>query len=296
MDTRFNHFVALLHGIKWEYRKSSEYTLSKDIKLCKFKGSYAEEIYLKLCKEYKFDDGDPFDYETYLIIGPRSDPKHAPHEQGPDSTISRLCNVISLTLSIPISWYRIIAVTKDLKYSGFTDDISLTYTAEHLDHYSKITLKSLNTIKNLWMSDCKLRKDYKKNSRIINSLDYYFYAWRAWNIDQTCINLAIVLETLFSPSSNTELSHRIAYNASKFMGNKKIIRKHIYDKIRDYYNLRSQIVHGEQPKFQLLIDSTPKILYFCTCVIKRILLDKHLIATFNNNKKRQELFNEWLFE
>lgn len=214
MEIPTDHFVALLHGIEWKYPEATEFLLSEGIKLCKFKGSYAENIYFKLCNENGLDDGDGFEYETYISIGLRSDPEHLPHEQGPDSTISRICNVIAITINGPISWYRLIGVTKNLNFSGYTYDIGFSNTAEQFDNQrGNLTIESLDLIKRLWISDRMLRENYISNSRIINSLDYYFYAWRAWNLDQTCINLAIVLETLFSPSSNAELSHRIAYNS-----------------------------------------------------------------------------------
>lgn len=80
------------------------------------------------------------------------------------------------------------------------------------------------------------------------------------------------------------------------MGTDKTNRQYIYNMLKKYYRLRSQIVHGEQPKYELLIEQIPEVLLFCSNVLKRILLDKDLMETFNNNAKRQEFFNSWLFD
>lgn len=83
------------------------------------------------------------------------------------------------------------------------------------------------------------------------------------------LDLMITLEDLFLKGTNQELSYRISMRMAYVLGKDKEDRKNIFDFIKDAYNLRSKIVHGEKSdkldnqKFLELRELTRKsIIYF----------------------------------
>ena len=83
------------------------------------------------------------------------------------------------------------------------------------------------------------------------------------------LDLMITLENLFLKGTNQELSYRISMRMAYVLGKDKEDRKNIFDFIKDAYNLRSKIVHGEKSdkldnqKFLELRELTRKsIIYF----------------------------------
>lgn len=64
------------------------------------------------------------------------------------------------------------------------------------------------------------------------------------------LNLIVSLEALLSPSDKNELSHRVSQNAAFMVANKSEIREKIYNLVRESYNVRSKIAHGEFERFK----------------------------------------------
>ena len=60
------------------------------------------------------------------------------------------------------------------------------------------------------------------------------------------LDLMITLENLFLKGTNQELSYKISMRMAYVLGKDKDDRKKIFDFIKDAYNLRSKIVHGEE--------------------------------------------------
>ena len=83
------------------------------------------------------------------------------------------------------------------------------------------------------------------------------------------LDLMIVLENLYLKNTSQELSYRLSMRMAHILGKNKEERIHIYDFIKEAYNLRSKIVHGERlialdkQKFIELRELTRKsIIYF----------------------------------
>ncbi len=133
------------------------------------------------------------------------------------------------------------------------------------------------------------------SSRVKRALDFFFYSWRAFYIEHTCLNLAIAFETLFSPFTETEISHQIAYNVCRFYGVNAEQREEIYHLMKKFYKYRSIIVHGgetDNPNNERLTVRVFKI--FCS-IMERILLNRNLLNKMNDNTERKKLFNNFLF-
>ena len=114
-------------------------------------------------------------------------------------------------------------------------------------------------------------------------------------MDQTCINLAIVLESLFSPTNQMELTHQISFNASQFLGDDKEEKRLLYKLFKRFYSLRSKIVHGNIPDHKELFVVTSVIFILCSEILKKIYLDIGIAKFFIEDKKRSELFSNWMF-
>lgn len=283
-------FATLIHMVKWELEQETV-DLGSGIEIGKVEGSRIEELYHHLCEQENVDQGDPFNYLTYFSYVPQ-DPI--------DSYISlsdtaRVCSLIALTLGCPLGMCRRITTRDNFKsadfsevicdYHFFQEEMSLS-TALIINKKNIVELKALHT---------NLGTVSSNNSLVSNALSYFFYAWSAPIHEQSCINMCIVLEAIFSPSSNSELSHRIAFNACHFLGESVSDRMAIYKTIKKFYDFRSKIVHGEVTDFDKLIEITPRAYSIINSALKKILLDEELIKTFDSKKRRNDLFERWLF-
>jgi hypothetical protein len=133
------------------------------------------------------------------------------------------------------------------------------------------------------------------NHRIDNALSYFFYSWRSYDLDHVCLNLAIVLESLFSPSSAQEISQQIAFNVSRFCEEDPAERQSVYKTVKRFYGLRSQIVHGGKAKYRDLVALTPEMFHLCAKLLKSIMSNYALARQFCHEKERTALFNKWMF-
>jgi len=190
------------HKIKLEDGLSIEYSPSGDI----------IAFYNKLCSENYIDDGEPFTYQVYIL----SEKEFGEWDLAlgtPFSTIDFVANIIAINISQPIGMCRVIASNDNFRTHQFTTDIfQYGIQSDALALYNhKITDEIKNNIAGSYknLKEIENKNGYLK--RVRNALVYFYYAWRSPFLEQTNINLAISLESLFSPSSNNEL-HSISPN------------------------------------------------------------------------------------
>jgi len=71
-------------------------------------------------------------------------------------------------------------------------------------------------------------------------------AYERERLEDSWIDLFVSLESLYSKESEiTEVTHRLATRLSRALGGKSLDdRKHLRDEIKNWYNIRSKIVHG----------------------------------------------------
>jgi hypothetical protein len=131
--------------------------------------------------------------------------------------------------------------------------------------------------------------------RIGNALTYFQYAWRSHHVDQACLHLAVALEVLFAPHSQAETSHQIAFNLSHFLATNQKSREATYEAARNFYRIRSAIVHGGAPAFQK-IHSVYRIMFpLLARVLRRILRNPKLAATLEHEGSRRVMFRSFMF-
>lgn len=289
-------YAVLLHLVDWEFPEAANIDLGGGVQICQFKRSPIQKIYEGLCTDLGFDDGEPFLYGSYLLVEPQKG-RMTFDIYDVYNDVSRLCNALTICFDAPVGMSRVLILTDFLEYTGVT--VMAWEQSAITDFLPKdrgaIKQESQKQIKALWSSVGKLRDDYESYRRLNMALIYFNYSWRGLNLDQVCINLSIVLESLFSPSSNTELSHQISYNACCFIGRDKDDRSRIYKMIKQFYRIRSKLVHGDWPDNQKLADLTPQVFVLCAEILRRILCDAVLLQKFSSNRERLDMFKQWLF-
>lgn len=287
--------AGLLHIFGWSGEKS-KIILEDGLTIKYAPDSNIISFYNTLCYDNGIDDGEPFNYEVYILS--EKDFKDFDFAFGtPFSIIDYVANIIAVNIFQPIGMCRVI-ISKDNFKTLHSTSIIFSYGVQSealfIDDY-KIT----DDVK-LCISKCykNLKEIGQKQNlrRLRNSLDYFYYAWRSPFLEQTNINLAISLESLFSPASNSELSHQISFNIAKFLSNKHDEQVALYDSIKKFYSVRSKIVHGASPNDEVFWDNTIEIFHLTAKILRKILLDKNLIEIFNDNKKRTEYLRNSIFK
>lgn len=114
------------------------------------------------------------------------------------------------------------------------------------------------TVRTLWqerMSTRNLPRDARSNA-MDTAYERFFRAYsRNQNWFDTIVDLAIALESLFSPDERQELKHRISLRAAWLLSSDEQVDQdtggvsnRIYNLVRTIYDIRSSRVHGGMPK------------------------------------------------
>lgn len=289
--------AVLIHLLDWQCKRE-RLALGNGIYLCKLSTHKVGELYIKECKENNMDNGVPYLYKVCLII---HDWDAVAMDLGlfkdPYSIISRLMNVLTIYFQTVIYMARVFISSNN--FEGYKSTHEIDYDGAQSEFLSQntgiIDDTSIKALKNIWKNVRDLWNANQSKSRVINSLTHFYYSWNVYYIEQTAIFASIVLENLFSPHSKDELSHQISFNVCQFLGRDKEDKQKIYKKIKNYYSIRSKIVHGNMAndKEENAIPEFFKII--CTLLTK-ILSDKTIVDIFDNNDRRKKFLEDLIFE
>lgn len=303
----------IIYSYGWKL-EAQQFFINQDLYFEKFSTSPASLLYNELCNQLQIDDAEPRDIETHIVIEEKLLDEVYPYWHTPNSIISEICNILAFCKINPLTSYRIITSKDNFKskwlypleihseynlYEALTMDVgSVPQITETLSSINRIynedynlSLDCLDKVKTCY---CNLEKLYE-NKRVKNAFDFFFNAWHSHQMEHICINLAIVLESLFSPNSNTELTHRISFNASHFLGNNFDEKEKIYSIIKNFYNIRSQIVHGSKPDHNNL-DSLTSVVYILCCeILQKLFTNIDIADEFVDKETRNKLFKKWMF-
>jgi hypothetical protein len=158
-----------------------------------------------------------------------------------------------------------------------------------------VTEDVLPDLATAWRRADRLWRESKNGSRVINALTYFSYSWHSHYLEQVCLNLAIAIECLFSPHSQSETTHQLAFNCARFVSNEPAERERIFDSVRTLYRLRSAIVHGGSVDHDALIEHVPWAFTFVARTLRRILLDEQSCRSLNDEAARKQLLRSFLF-
>jgi hypothetical protein len=307
--------AVLIHLLDWR-SEAAQFDLEGEVSLCRTAGSEVERLYHHLCEADNLDDGDAYSFHSHILISDSAHDELFPYWGGPFSVVSRCCNTIALCTSCPLGMCRLISSRDDFHTSwissviyeqnpnveilraypdcmAVSSDGTVTVKGEQFPALDGGTMREIATCWNTQLRLLSTRGTH--NHRIENALSYFFYSWRSYYLDHVCLNLAIVLESLFSPSSSQELSHQIAFNVSRFCEKGAKEREAIYRTIKRFYAVRSQIVHGGKAKDRDLFTLTPEVFHLCARILKSILSNYAIAQRFCREEERSTLFREWMF-
>lgn len=286
--------AGLLHAINWDV-SADEVELSDYIKICQCEPSEALDLYHKLCAEQQLDDGDPFLYYSYVLIQPNA----ITYDIGggdPYFLLDRVCNVIALVLAQPIPMCRVILSEDNFKtclrtYEVFQYGMQTDFL---MKSNASLDTEKAGEIKTAWAVASALWEKHKSTGRVNSALTYFYYAWRSPYLDQCCLNLSVCLELLFTPHSQGEASHQISFNVARFLGQSPNEMKAIYRAVRNFYNIRSRIVHGGIPNEDKVIDAAIETFKLSSDCLRKILC-KGFSNMFDQDSRRRELLSSFLF-
>lgn len=280
----------------WDDGVASPVELGRGIKYGKLEDSEIGKLYEKLCFEDKVDDGEPFGYSVYFDVDQSASGTGLEFES-PYTIYMRLCNMATICSDHSVGMVRVIASSDGYKTASFTNQLFwYPFQDEQVGWFSKNKkeIKYLHTLKRYLDNEDKLFRKWQYTSRIANALIYFFYAWRSYHVEPACINLSIVLESLFGPEGSNEISHQIAFNVSRFIGKNNEDRKKVYKEIKRFYSVRSKIVHGVVPKEDAVLKSLEYMFPLISLILRKIMTNNELFNGFNS--KRKLLIEKWLFD
>lgn len=284
------HFGAIIHLLGWEL-KESVIELDSKVSLIDLEQHALGKLYNKMCYEKGMEDGDPLNFRVGVVIKDDiGDTVGSPY-----TTLSRVMNVLTIAHLGSLGFVRTFFSSDNFKTASHTNELYDYSDFDDLQIFqSKIDNERIEIVKKLW-SNTKLIWHWERQiSRITNALIYYNYAWDVYSNEQTAINLSIVIEILFAPHSQGELTHQIAYNAACYLGKNKEDRIKIYELMKSFYGVRSKLVHGDyiNAKDEKIIVNAFK---FISEILQKILLHNKHIQIFNNNKLRKQFLADLIF-
>lgn len=278
------------------------------------KRSPIKALYRRLCSDRFFHDGEPQEVLSAFLMDDVILNEISVDYHSPDSVISKVCNCLALCLRYPVTNYCMIGSNDNFQTHTFPPlELHAHYDlyellGHTLDYTEEINrhLKTINRsydVNGYFLNDKRLEEIKKcyayytntSNRIVSNAFRFFFSAWHSRQMEHTCINLAIVLESLFSPSGRDELTHRIAFNTCHFLGTNSSERECIFDLLKRFYSLRSTIIHGGVPKHQELYVLTGVVYLLCAESLTILGTDESVAAKFASEESRNAWFKSWLF-
>ncbi|MFA5728404.1 MAG: hypothetical protein WC957_03160, partial [Candidatus Neomarinimicrobiota bacterium] len=205
-----------------------------------------------------------------------------------------ILTTIVYNVESPLGLVTAIQFFNNLKSINWFQDIYNEYQVFDILNPSctiEITEPKIEKIKQSWKNESNLSQN-----RVSLALSSFNNAWRCYSLDQMCMHLSITIESLFSPSTNNEISHQIAYYVCQFLGDNSKEKENIYRDFKTFYKVRSSIVHGDYPNQNILDDIVPKIFQYTCKILQKIIINETLIEKFSNKKGFDELVKQWLFK
>ncbi|HEY7289544.1 MAG TPA: hypothetical protein VH583_06870 [Vicinamibacterales bacterium] len=285
--------AALLHGVWWHAGRGRQ--IADGIRIAGIGRSRVGYLYRRLCKEQNVDDGDPLRYDVCLEFD-HSDALRMFESLDQESPASHALNLLAVVTGGPIGACRMIWSTDHFKTIYATDQL-FTYRPNVFDSLEsrdgknqEINADACRALAIAWQTEKS-----SGDGRLSRALYFFQHAWLSANLDVTCLNLAIVLETLCAPHSQSETSHQIAFNTAHLRGGTAAAKKETFALIRKFYGLRSGITHGGSVDQPTLFDFVPPVFHLCASLLRRLLLDPKLAAVIDDEAERRRLFAGFMF-
>ena len=166
-----------------------------------------------------------------------------------------------------------------------------TYPLDRGDCFDVVNLFGKN-IEKLSRRIIKYLNEAGAEDRLIRAAEFISFAYQMYHITPRLVNAITFLEILFS-SSRIEISHQLAERISWYLEPVDAeARIDLYKFVKDLYNKRSSVVHGENPKAKSvdLKNALIEAESLNTRIFKSILENNHIEAfSLSEGRRKNEL-------
>jgi len=239
----FRFWVSLLN-FKIDISNQKQITLDEDV-LIRLTTSFEDERLAELYKKYFLGSG----YSKYLleIILGKEPPETEPGQflDEAEEKIKKAIAIFRLFKKETIGYNLIVQPLSETKQYGYT---------ARFQFYQKLwSSEKTPEIYILKESEIQPFKIFFNNfykilfSRYDLAIEYFNKSYiEPYTPRDSFLDLMITLENLFLKNTSQELSYKLSMRMAYILGKDKKDRINIYRFIKDAYNLRSKIVHGEK--------------------------------------------------
>jgi len=238
----FNFWVSLLN-FKIDISSQDEIILDKDV-LIRSTTSFEDERLTDLYKEY-FPRSS---YSNYLlqIILRKDTPEIEPGQFliEADEKIKKAVTIFRLFKKERIGY--------NLMVQPLSEELRYGHTTRFLLHQRLWTNEKKPEIYTLEKGEVQpfinfFKNFYKIPSKFNLAIEYFNKSYiEPYTPRDSFLDLMITLENLFLKKTSQELSYKLSMRMANILGEGQKDRINIFNFIKDAYNLRSKIVHGEK--------------------------------------------------
>lgn len=206
--------------------------------------------------------------------------------------------LIRLVTAVPIDMPFWIDLSDDGDIKGLGQTRVRTYRVGRQYTYvldEGFALERLNKLSNGVERLLTLLVTDKNKNRIIRAVEFVSIGYQTFFIPSRMVNQVTFLETLFT-TSRSEITFQLASRISWYLSGiaNPTERENNFDLIKDIYNARSRIVHGEHtndPK-RNLNKWLNEAEHLNTAVFNAILQNNHIDAFSMSEKRREKEFKK----
>jgi hypothetical protein len=282
--------AILAQNIRWT-ASASRVRIARGITVGQADQTPALRLYERLCFGLGIEDGEPIGFNLCLQF----DGRRGLDAGSAFSDVDRLCNLLVLFANAPILTARKIVADPSFRRHHSIEFLYSAYDSSPIESsgsgsdYPFLDDDRMLNVKRAWSAT----RDVK--SRMFNALMFYYHAWRSLTAEPICLNLAIVLETLFAPHDQGETTHQLAFNTAHFLGGNPSVMRTTYKTVREFYRVRSAVVHGGRCDPHSLFEMSQSGFLLVPRVLQKALTGRSLVRRFNDEKARKKMLAEFMF-
>jgi hypothetical protein len=191
-------------------------------------------------------------YTTEKVLGQIPQAPVPPKEEKMNGTLGKLVTTLRL-FKRGIVWSNMIRTTStyELPIPIGISHFSSPYKSLLGEQYS-LTESEFKDFREFW--NAIKRIDLEGHAQLSIAIRRFNYAYERSNLEDKLIDFMVAFEALFFKEGESgEFQHRLSVRVSRFLEQEYEQRKLVAKKMREFYNERSKVVHGE--KTQLKDDS-----------------------------------------
>lgn len=266
--------AALIHGVGWEVDQSI-LPIAPFVTLMCPRHSSVEDCYFRLCATNGIDDGDPFSFETAVIL---EDPSGG---FASTTEVLRLCSVVAVMSGSALGLCRLIRSA---------DGFRSPWSTETLFHYGEQTdfLIDDPIVDRTLLGDiavgCKtllsLDKPYNTPGRLENAAHHFGLAARSPHLDAVCLELELTLDILFDAGTDDNRASRIGESIARFLGH-EITSQHATELVDGVLQVRRDLVRQGSANQDTVCDIAPEAFKLTSKLLRKFLLCKELALAVN---------------